>query len=484
MTIFASSINTSSQIAFTLSSTPVFLRDGFFVSSSNSSGYAFRGTSGSLNLTIAGIAESNTGVGFVGSSFGTLTVLETGVVLGRSVGFEVFSSSSAPTYFSNAGLVQGGNFGVDVFINGSFNGSNTGIIRGINNDGMRIQTQDGGAFVNYGLIETLSSSAQAVDIYSDNDGTPMEFTNYGTIRAAGGIALEMDFGDMNRAENFGTFDGGAEFGSNDDVFVNRGTVNGDVEFDAGNDTYDGIGGVTNGTVLGGEGNDRLIGGDLDDRLFGEDNDDWLGGRGGMDTLNGGAGNDTIFGGMGADQINGGADVDRLIGNRGDDIINGGGGFDNIQGRADDDELNGQSGGDWVMGGAGDDIVSGQQGDDTLWGGAGEDTIVGGFGRDVMYGGRGQDTFVWNFAGDSNSFATRDRVLDFEVGIDELDFSQIVGPEITFRGSAAFNGFGPQLRVVENPFGSSVIQVDTNGNGFANMNVLVRAQGLTEDDFIL
>lgn len=484
-TFLNSNVNTGATVAWNLSSgSSVFLRENVYYSSTSGSGFAFRATTGASELTIEGIAEANTGIAYVGSSWGYLTILDEGIVLGRSTGILVSSTSTATYYFVNHGFVQGRNFGLDVFYNGDFQGSNSGTIRGLQNDGARIQTQEGGSFVNYGLIETLSSSAQAVDIYSDGDGTPVEFTNYGTLRTPGAIALEMDFSDENLARNFGTIDGGAEFGGNNDVFINRGTVNGNVDLQEGDDRYDGIGGVTHGTVLGGDGMDRLVGGDLDDRLFGEDGDDTLGGRGGMDTLNGGAGNDTIFGGDGADQINGGADVDRLIGNRGNDIINGGGGFDNIQGGADDDELNGQFNDDWVMGGSGDDMVSGQQGNDTLWGGAGNDTLVGGFGRDVMYGGAGEDVFVWNFAGDSNSFATRDRVLGFEAGEDILDFSGIVGPEITFRGSAAFNGVGPQLRVIENAFGSSVIQVDTNGNGFANMNVLVREQGLTEDDFLL
>ena len=485
MTIFVTSNSIGAGITSrTLGTTPVFLMEGVIQSTFAANGRAFFSSTTGFDVTIAGIAEADYGIQTGGAASGRVAVTETGFLLGGIVGYDLNSTSSSFSYFSNAGLVQGGLFGVDVFIEGRFVGSNTGTIRGINDDGMRIQTQLGGSFVNYGLIETFASSSQAVDIYSDGDGTPVVFTNYGILRTPGEIALEMDFSDENLARNFGTIDGGAEFGGNDDVLINRGTINGNVDLQEGDDRYDGIGGVTNGAVLGGEGMDRLVGGDLDDRLLGEDGDDTLGGRGGMDTLSGGAGNDTIFGGAGADQLNGGLDSDRLIGNLGNDIINGGGSFDNIQGGEGEDVLNGQFGNDWVMGGSGDDLVSGQQGNDTLWGGAGNDTIEGGFGRDVMYGGRGEDTFVWNFAGDSPSFATRDRVLDFQAGEDILDFSQIVGPDITFRGSAAFNGVGPQLRVIENAFGSSVIQVDTNGNGFANMNVLVREQGLTVDDFLL
>ncbi|SIO21142.1 calcium-binding protein [Vannielia litorea] len=67
-------------------------------------------------------------------------------------------------------------------------------------------------------------------------------------------------------------------------------------------------------------------------------------------------------------------------------------------------------------GAGDLIVAGSE-PANLYGGAGDDIIVDGAGRDRLYGEAGADTFVL-IGGDLE----RDRIFDYEIGIDTIDLS--------------------------------------------------------------
>ncbi|HEX4892476.1 MAG TPA: hypothetical protein VFV47_04255 [Hyphomicrobiaceae bacterium] len=135
-----------------------------------------------------------------------------------------------------------------------------------------------------------------------------------------------------------------------------------------------------------------------DTLLGSAGTDNLYGFGGNDLLDGRGGADFIFGGDGSDMIYGGDGADFLVGQNGADLINGGNGADNVQG------------------GEGDDTLIGEAGDDRLWGAAGNDRLIGGQGLDALRGGAGADVFVLT-SGTGN-----DRVLDFEAGVDQLDFT--------------------------------------------------------------
>ena len=88
----------------------------------------------------------------------------------------------------------------------------------------------------------------------------------------------------------------------------------------------------------------------------------------------------------------------------------------------DDELTGGAGNDRVSGGAGNDLLFGGAGNDTITGGAGDDTLIDGAGDDRFIGGAGADTFVFTEDG-SLQQTGRNRISDFEVGVDTLDFSE-------------------------------------------------------------
>ena len=72
--------------------------------------------------------------------------------------------------------------------------------------------------------------------------------------------------------------------------------------------------------------------------------------------------------------------------------------------------------DKLIGTSGADGIHGLGGDDTIEGGFGDDRLDGGAGADVLRGGAGADLFVFR-AGEGAD----DRVEEFEVGVDRLEF---------------------------------------------------------------
>lgn len=84
--------------------------------------------------------------------------------------------------------------------------------------------------------------------------------------------------------------------------------------------------------------------------------------------------------------------------------------------SDSIEFNGSTGKDVFTGYNRADTLHGEAGNDKLNGGKGNDIIYGDEGNDVLTGGKGNDTFVFE-AGDG-----KDRLTDFGVGADVIDFS--------------------------------------------------------------
>jgi Ca2+-binding RTX toxin-like protein len=173
--------------------------------------------------------------------------------------------------------------------------------------------------------------------------------------------------------------------------------------------------------------------------------------------------------------------------------------DVMTGTANRDVLVGLEGPDQLTGGGEGDGLAGGAGDDRLFGGDGNDTLVGGSGVDWMEGGAGADIFGFETAGDSLGYVLRsdgkqlmpDVIVDFVKGTDKIDLSAIdanagtaANDAFTFIGSGAFDHAG-QLRVESNAPGLTSIFADTDGNGSADLHiVLLTAVFLTADDFVL
>lgn len=202
----------------------------------------------------------------------------------------------------------------------------------------------------------------------------------------------------------------------DDVIEGNGG-NDLVKGEAGDDYLSGGSGID--TIEGGTGDDTVNGGDNSDQLSGGDGEDYILGRSGNDTIDAGTGDDSVKGGSGHDSILGGDGDDRLAGESHNDTIEGGNGRDTIEGGAGNDLLVGGLGSDSLAGGSDNDLLLGGEDKDYLSGYFGNDTLVGGDGADVLFGGDGADTFLFLSTLDSTS-SERDRIRDFQVGIDKID----------------------------------------------------------------
>ncbi|WP_300442627.1 calcium-binding protein [uncultured Mameliella sp.] len=360
-------------------------------------------------------------------------------------------------------------------------------------DAVQATASDGGAsmyFTNSGVIQARLQAVQfdsgTVTSTLINSGTLISdasiavYHNY--LAASSGTAYFNNTGEViGRAVSYS-----ASVGTGANIVSNSGKMVGDIYLGEGNDRYEGPDGVVNGLVRGEEDNDSLSGGIYADIFDGGSGDDLLVGRGGDDLLSGGSENDTLLGGAGNDLLDGGLDDDTLIGNGGDDTLSGSSDQDLLLGQDGSDSLDGGAGNDTLEGGAGDDILDGGSGNDVLRGRSGEDELAGGEGLDFLTGGQGADTFVFRAVTETPAGALRDQILDFEKGLDLITVAGLSPGVFEFRGTTAFDPSGnPELRLLETATGSTIVQMDTDGDGNADAEIRVaNVTGLTVDDFVL
>ena len=133
-----------------------------------------------------------------------------------------------------------------------------------------------------------------------------------------------------------------------------------------------------------------------------------------------------------------------------------------------------------------DVITGGGGNDTLIGGAGEDTLNGGAGNDVLTGGEGADCFVFNSV--LNSTSNKDRLTDFEPGIDKINLSLAIfkalgsatgemGEERFWAAADAVKGHDLDDRIVYNT-STGVLYYDADGSK-SGLPVQIAVVGITE-----
>ncbi|MBW4982972.1 hypothetical protein KZZ07_10505 [Mameliella sp. CS4] len=410
--------------------------------------------------------------------------------------------------------------------------------------GLRVAgSADGTVIINAG--EITSANGWGVDISNVVVAPTFVVNNSGIISGDEG-ALRGHDGGIDRVNNSGQMLGNVDLRGGNDKLFNTGQILGFVYLGDGSDVYNGKGGLVTETVTGGADNDTLIGGSQGDYFIGSAGRDLLLGNEGNDTLYGAdstasdatadiirggagddqilgaAGNDTLIGGDDNDTVNGAAGNDLIIGNAGDDSLTGYLGEDTILGGAGNDEIDagdnndtvnanagddtidgaggndlliGQDGRDLMEGGAGLDTMDGGNGDDVLEGGAdndilrgraGEDELAGGLGRDFLTGGQDADVFVFRALAETVVGANRDQILDFEQGVDLITVAGLSPGVFEFRGTAGFAPSGnPELRLFETPTGSTIVQLDADGDGTQDAEIRVaNVTGLTAEDFVL
>ncbi|HYJ31250.1 MAG TPA: M10 family metallopeptidase C-terminal domain-containing protein [Allosphingosinicella sp.] len=143
-------------------------------------------------------------------------------------------------------------------------------------------------------------------------------------------------------------------------------------------------------------------------------------------------------------------------------------------------------------------VSGGMGNDRLRGGGASDSLAGGRGIDSLSGGGGADVFVFTDLRDSHGYQHRsdgkkyvpDVITDFRSGEDRIDLSAIdavwgtpANETFTFIGSAAFSNSPGELRF-EGARGSIHLFADVNGDGVADLHIIVMTDSLAAADLIL
>jgi serralysin len=290
------------------------------------------------------------------------------------------------------------------------------------------------------------------------------------------------------------------FGGNDQINLNRSdSLGGDIRVDAGNGN-DVVQSAFEGgnVILLGKGNDIYVGTGFSS-------------LGGLDAVDGGAGNDQFMiqtlksayhGGNGKDvffsdgwqnNINGGKGIDTIsyqvrhqdsvIGDEGVVIDLAAGaaktGASRFETLTSIENAIGSEHADGIGGTDGKNILSGLGGNDEVHGFGGNDVIDGGLGADFVSGGSGADRFVYRSVSDANvtslnPFAV-ETIADFNSADgDRIDLSLVPGSDgFTFNANGgAFSARGNgEIRFV-----NGVVQVDTNGNGTADM--FIHMQGVT------
>lgn len=332
---------------------------------------------------------------------------------------------------------------------------------------------------NRSLIED-AIGGQGNDILKGNQVSNKLTGNNGNDKISGLNGKDTLFGNKGNDSLFGGNQDDFVFGGPGNDILYGGNHNDILRGEDGKDKL--YGGLGIDQLFGGTGEDLLEGGGGNDKLFGGLHKDVLRGHDGNDTINGDFGDDRAFGGNGNDTINGGAGKDTLEGGNGKDKLLGGDGNDLLRGKQGNDIVNGQNGNDNLIGDGGDDVLYGGASRDTLRGGTGKDKLIGNKGTDQLYGGAGADHFRFTTTADSVVGSGRDKIHDFERGLDKIDLSPLTGTPFKFAGN--FTGNGPTV-IIRAAGADRRVLVDADGDMVADMEILVaNVHTLNGSDFIL
>jgi Ca2+-binding RTX toxin-like protein len=282
----------------------------------------------------------------------------------------------------NSSVTAGNNAVIDAWHGIQLFGHDQSVVNNgtLNVMGRGIYSQhDDNSITNNGVIKAHASAQADVDgIYANNGG---KFVNgaSGEIDVTGyGLSMQATVGAKTLVTNLGSVTAdklGYYGGAGDDKFVNRGMMDGDVAMNSGNDTFDGTGGMLQGSVMGGANDDLYIIDKTSYKLYEKANE----------------GDDTVQ-----------SKATWTLGKNFEDL-----------------KLTGTS----SINGKGNDLgndITGNAKANTLSGLGGKDDLDGGKGNDILTGGKGDDVF--HFAKGYG----KDTITDFSAGHDAVDLSHLSG----------------------------------------------------------
>jgi len=402
--------------------------------------------------------------------------------------------SRGDSYFFETDRVLSGGAGDDIL---SFQPGNMGLV-----GELPMTLIDGGSGID--TFSILAGGPMVIDL--SDVSSPQTFYSYvnNTSERSWGITL-VDVERLEFRSSGGSYGNDITGGALDDT-LSGGRSSSDILRGGGGDD------ILSG---GGGGRDTLLGGSGDDHLSLDLNDILIDGGDGIDTiffsgyypasqtmifsLEDPSAEQTLlgatvrnverigaysYGTRGDDVVTGGDYDDVFDGWNGNDIIRGGGGDDvlggdlpgpglgdgEVYGFPGDDQVYGDAGSDVINGHRGDDLLFGGEGDDWLSGDEGDDVLDGGEGADELSGGSGADIFVFAPGDLGFSFATRDKIHDYEMGLDQLDLTAFADATITISNE------GNYARVKFDFDGDhrtdALIQVATLGGGTLTMDDLL------------
>ena len=262
-------------------------------------------------------------------------------------------------------------------------------------------------------------------------------------------------------------------------------------------------GITAIDLTGNEFNNSVVGNNGNNTLTGGGGDDYLTGLGGDDLLDGGTGGDVMAGGTGNDiyYVDSNRDVVQEAPGEGFDIVfttasfvmSAGAEIEYLAVRdatsAAPINLTGSSMNNAIQGNDGANAIDGGAGDDSISALGGNDILIGGLGADLLSGGTGDDTFTYLIVLESAP-GSADRITDFVSGSDKIDLSAIdansntegTNEAFTFIGTNAFSGQAGELRYEVD--GTQMhVYGDVNGDGVADLHIIVNGTIITGNDFI-
>jgi Ca2+-binding RTX toxin-like protein len=273
-----------------------------------------------------------------------------------------------------------------------------------------------------------------------NGGNDLLFGNDGNDVLIGGDRTAGSFNQLFGGNGFDTADYSYTFSK---VFVDLRAPAGSIDAGAGYVLNDLMNSIEN--VIGGSGDDQIIGTD-----------------GVNNTLNGGGGTDILFGLGGDDTLIGGTantgQYNQLFGGNDNDTASYVGTTSTVY--ADLNQFAGyvkNNLGTFVLTDVYNSVenVTGGSAADQLIGSTGANKITGGLGADLLYGNlgagfdAGADQFIYTSAADSNLTTGYDQIINFQSGVDKLDFK-------------AFGITSAQVSIINAGAGVNAVYANTDG----------------------